>query len=65
MHDRRVCIRFYQELNFFLDTSQQKHDLETPVAPGQTVKDLIESFGVPHVEVDLILVDGEPVDFSG
>lgn len=25
---------------------------------------MIESLGVPHTEVDLILVDGEPVDFS-
>jgi len=63
-NDRRVSIRFYQELNFFLEASLQKRDIEAAVAPGQTVKDLIESFGVPHVEVDLILVDGEPVDFS-
>jgi uncharacterized protein len=28
------------------------------------VKDLIESLGVPHTEVDLILVNGESVDFS-
>jgi uncharacterized protein with PIN domain len=30
----------------------------------QTVKHLIESLGVPHTEVDLILVNGEPVDFG-
>ncbi len=29
-----------------------------------SVKDLIESFGVPHTEVDLVLVNGDPVDFS-
>jgi len=28
------------------------------------VKDVIESCGVPHPEVDLILVDGRPVDFD-
>jgi uncharacterized protein len=28
------------------------------------VKDLIEAMGVPHTEVDLILVDGRPVDFA-
>lgn len=30
----------------------------------RSVKDLIESLGVPHVEVDLILVNREPVDFT-
>lgn len=30
----------------------------------RSIKDLIESLGVPHVEVDLILVDGVSVDFS-
>ncbi|HDQ14166.1 MAG TPA: twitching motility protein PilT [Sediminispirochaeta sp.] len=59
-----VRIRFYQELNFFLKKEQQQHGLEVESAPGQTVKDLIESFSVPHVEVDLVLVNGESVDFS-
>jgi hypothetical protein len=27
------------------------------------VKDLIEAAGVPHTEVDLVIVNGEPVDF--
>ena len=34
-------------------------DFELPA----TVKDMFESIGVPHPEVDLILVNGEPVDF--
>ena len=29
-----------------------------------SVKDLIESFGVPHTEVDLILVNGVSVGFD-
>jgi hypothetical protein len=29
-----------------------------------SVKDMIESFGVPHAEVDLVLVNGESSDFS-
>jgi len=28
------------------------------------VKDFVESFGVPHTEVDLVLANGNPVDFS-
>jgi len=34
------------------------------VVPTQSVKDVIESYGVPHTEVDAILVDGESVDFG-
>jgi len=59
-----VHIRFYEELNFFLKKEQYKKTIQTEAAPGQTVKDLIESFRIPHVEVDLVLVNGESVDFS-
>lgn len=38
--------------------------LEPTVAPRTAVKDVIESFVVPHTEVDLILVDIVSVDFS-
>lgn len=59
-----VTIRFYEELNFFLKKELRKRPIESEAAPGQTVKDLIESFGVPHVEVDLVLVNSTAVDFS-
>ena len=29
-----------------------------------SIKDLIESFGIPHTEVDLILVNGKSVNFK-
>ncbi len=59
-----VTIRFYEELNDFLPREKKKTDYRLPLFGKQTVKDLIESQGVPHVEVDLILVNGEPVNFS-
>ena len=31
---------------------------------GQTVKDAIEALGIPHTEVDLILIDGKSVGFD-
>lgn len=39
-------------------------ELEVPVGSKRSVKDLIESVGVPHPEVALILVDGRPVSFE-
>lgn len=60
----RVTIRFYEELNDFLEPSRRKRDLDAVFQERRSVKDLVESFGVPHVEVDLILINGESVDFS-
>ncbi|MFC1671410.1 Mut7-C RNAse domain-containing protein [Spirochaetota bacterium] len=60
----RVKIRYYEELNDFISRDQRKRDIEYSFPGRRSIKDLIESFGVPHVEVDLILVNGESVDFN-
>ncbi len=60
----RVTIRYYEELNEFLPKSMRKKETECEFPQRRSVKDLIESFGVPHTEVDLILVNGTSVDFS-
>lgn len=62
--NRTVTIRFYEELNDFIKTEMQKKDIAFQLSGSPTVKDVIESYGVPHTEVDLILVDGESVDFN-
>jgi len=59
-----ISIRFYEELNDFLPASMRKRDTEHTFEGRRSVKDLIESMGVPHVEVDLILINGLSVDFS-
>ncbi|MCD6398192.1 MAG: Mut7-C ubiquitin/RNAse domain-containing protein [Spirochaetaceae bacterium] len=59
-----VTIRFYEELNDFLEKNKRKVSYSVKTNPGQTVKDLIESENVPHTEVDLILVNSNSVDFS-
>lgn len=56
--------RFYAELNDFLPESSDGKELVRRFDVSGSVKDLIESFGVPHTEVDLVLANGEPVDFS-
>lgn len=60
----RVTIRFYEELNDFLPPVKRKKDIDFEFPGRRSVKDLIESFCVPHVEVDLILANGKSVDFS-
>lgn len=59
-----VNIRFYEELNFFLPKDKKKIQFQYTIYPRQTVKDLIEAIGIPHTEVDLILVNSNSVSFS-
>ena len=56
--------RFYSELNDFIPLRKRQIAFPYSFDQGQSVKHLIEALGVPHPEVDLILVNGESVDFS-
>lgn len=56
--------RFYEELNDFLPRNLRKRAFAVEVDRGRSVKDAIESVGVPHTEVDLITVDGASVGFD-
>ena len=61
---RRAHLRFYAELNDFLPADRRSSDLEREFHVSPNVKDMIEAAGVPHTEIDLIVVNGESVDFS-
>src|SRR5438874_2384286 len=56
--------RFYAELNDFLPPDKRQIEFIHSFEHRVSIEDMIESLGVPHTEVDLILVGGEPVDFS-
>lgn len=64
MPDRTVSFRFYDELNDFLPKEKRKKIFSYNFRYNQSVKDAIEALGIPHAEVDLILVKGNSVDFS-
>jgi uncharacterized protein with PIN domain len=59
-----VELRFYEELNDFLPRERRKTSFLHRFRGTRSIKDLIESLGVPHTEIDVILVDGESVDFE-
>ncbi len=59
-----AIFRFYAELNDFLPRSRRFVDFAYAFDGRQSIKDMIEAIGVPHTEVDLILANGESVDFS-
>ena len=57
-------IRFYSELNDFLPEKKQYVLLQLELKRQSSIKDIIESMGIPHTEVDLIIINGISVDFS-
>lgn len=56
--------RFYEELNDFLTPALRRRPFEYDTAPHATVKHAVEALGVPHTEVELVIANGESVDFA-
>ena len=55
---------FHAELNHFLPRHHIAGKISHFFEEKASIKDMIESFGVPHPEVDFINVNGEYVNFS-
>jgi uncharacterized protein with PIN domain/sulfur carrier protein ThiS len=53
-----ATFRFYAGLNDFLERGRRGHELTLPCAENATTKHMIEALGVPHTEVEVILVNG-------
>ena len=60
----KARFRFYAELNDLLPRRMRQVPFDHTFGDRSSVKHIIESLGVPHTEVDLILVNGFSVDFS-
>ena len=59
-----VRLHFHGDLDFFLGSKTRGRTVERSLIEKTSVKDVIESCGVPHPEVDLIVVNGEDADFD-
>ena len=59
-----VSFRFYEELNDFIARDRRRREFDFDCARDAPVKHVIEALGVPHTEVELILVNGVSVDFA-
>jgi uncharacterized protein with PIN domain len=62
--ERSAQFRFYEELNDFLPACRRKVSFTHLFAGTPAIRDVIQAIGVPHTAVDLVLVDGRPVDFA-
>jgi len=54
---------FHGELGWFLSRRNRKKELHLVRDRRASIKDIVESLGVPHTEVGQIICDGTPVDF--
>ena len=59
-----ATFRFYEELNDFLPPARRKRAFTCACARAATTKHMIEALGVPHTEVELILLNGESAGFD-
>lgn len=60
----RTTFRFYGDLNDFLPESYRQAAFSYEIQDHSSIKDAVEALGVPHPEIDLLLVNSESVDFS-
>jgi uncharacterized protein with PIN domain len=59
-----ATFRFYADLNDFLPPAHRGVAWEYGFKGRPSIKDAIEAIGIPHPEIELILVDGSAVDFN-
>jgi uncharacterized protein with PIN domain/sulfur carrier protein ThiS len=62
--DKTAEFRFYEELNDFLEPARRKRPFPYRFNGTPSVKDAIEAIGVPHTEVELVVVNGESVGWD-
>ncbi|HEX8035701.1 MAG TPA: Mut7-C RNAse domain-containing protein [Ktedonobacterales bacterium] len=59
-----VSLRVFGHLNDFLPYARRRQTFTLQIEGTPSVKDLIESVGVPHTEMDIITANGVSVDFA-
>lgn len=57
-------VRFYADLNHFLPPPQRQKRCTHDFVGRVSIKDMIEALGVPHTEIEYLLVNDQPVGFD-
>jgi len=60
----KVLIQFERQFEFFLTKDKAGNRFEYVLTRKASVKDIIESFGVPHTEIGRIYFNQQAIDFS-
>lgn len=61
---KTACFYFHDSLNDFLPVNRRNTRLTYTFTGKPAVKDAVEALGVPHPEIDVMLINGLPVNFS-
>ena len=64
LQKRYAWFRLYEELNRYLPEDKRKREFRVPLEKACPVQKVMVALGVPLSEIDLILVNGESVEFS-
>ena len=64
MSKNTALFRFYAELNDFIPRDKKQKQFSYYFTGNPAIKDAIEAIGIPHTEVDLIIVNGKSVGFE-
>lgn len=64
MKIKKAYFRFYEELNDFLPNDKKKVTFPYNFTGNPAIKDAIEAIGIPHPEIDLILINSKSIDFD-
>lgn len=59
-----ASFKFYFSLNDFLPAQKRESRINYLFQGTPSIKDAIESLGIPHTEIDVILVQRKPVDLT-
>jgi hypothetical protein len=59
-----AVVRFHGSLNDFLPARRRDRAIEYELTGSPGIRDVIQALGVPHPEVDRIVVNGSPVGFE-
>ncbi|NTW01203.1 MAG: Mut7-C ubiquitin/RNAse domain-containing protein [Oscillochloris sp.] len=59
-----IIVRAYGMLNDFLPRARRGQLVAIPYAEHETVKHVVEVVGIPHPEIEALLVNGTPVNFT-
>lgn len=59
-----VTVRVYAELNDFLPRDIRGSEFPCVLNGGPSIKHVVESLGIPHTEIEVLLVNGESVGFD-
>lgn len=60
----KAVLRFYNELNDLLPEHRRNIEFEAEFKDKRSIKDMIETLGVPHTEIDIIIANEDSVDFN-